>query len=140
MILLDTSVLVEALGAGGRLREAFRDVIARGERMAIPSLALYEWLRGPRLEEELRAREILFPDEGILPFGPQEARSASELYGAVRNPRGREVDLAIAAAALTRGACLWTLNGKDFEDVPGLRLWDDGDPTSDPETTSGDQS
>ena len=64
MILLDTSALVEALGAGGRLRETLRYVIAEGERMAIPSLVLYEWLRGPRLPEELEAEEIE-PDPDI---------------------------------------------------------------------------
>ena len=123
MILLDTSVLVEALGAGGRLREAFRGAIAQGERMGISGPVLYEWLRGPRLAEELHAREVLFPDEEILPFGPREAHAAAELYRYVRNPRGPEMDLAIAASALTRGAFLWTLHVADFEDVPGLRLW-----------------
>ena len=126
MILLDTSVLVEALGAGGRLRDAFRGTIARGERMAIPSLVLYEWLRGPRLKEELHAREALFPDPEILPFRRSEARSAAELYRTVRSPHGREMDLAIAAAALARGAHLWTLNVRDFEDIPGLRIWEVG--------------
>jgi predicted nucleic acid-binding protein len=126
MILLDTSVLVEALGAGGRLREAFRSTIARGDRMAIPSLVLHEWLRGPRLMEELHAREVLFPDQEILPWGPPEARTAAGLYRTVRGPRGREMDLAIAAAALTRGADLWTLNVEDFADIRGLRIWEDG--------------
>jgi predicted nucleic acid-binding protein len=124
MILLDTSVLVEALGAGGRLRGAFRNAIAQGERMAISGLVLYEWLRGPRLKEELRAREALFPDEVILTFGSLEARWAAELYRTVRKPRGREVDLAIAGTALTHDAFLWTLNREDFEDIPNLKLWD----------------
>ena len=56
MICLDTSVLVEALGAGGSLRNPFREAIAEGRRMAVPSLVLYEWLRGPRLAEELAAQ------------------------------------------------------------------------------------
>ena len=124
MILLDTSVLVEALGAGGKLRGAFRDALAGGERMEVPGLVLYEWLRGPRVPEELHAREMLFPDYGILAFGPAEARVAADLYRTVRSPRGRELDLAIAATALTRAATLWTLNVRDFEDVPGLRLWE----------------
>ncbi len=122
MILLDTSVLVEALGAGGRLRRALREVIADGERLAIPSLVLYEWLRGPRLPEELAAQEALFPAKEALVFGSSEARLAAELFQAVRSPRGREVDLAIAASALAWEATLWTLNVKDFDDIPGLHL------------------
>lgn len=126
MIVLDTSVLVEALGAGGRLRGALRDAIARRERIALPALVLYEWLRGPRVPEELRAQEALFPSASALPFGPAEAALAAELYRRLPRPRGREVDLAIAASALVWRAPLWTLNAEDFVDVPGLELMGDG--------------
>ena len=51
---------------------------------------------------------------------------AARLYGAVRRPRGRELDLAIAACALTRGARLWTLNVAEFRDVPELELYEVG--------------
>ncbi|MFC1791759.1 type II toxin-antitoxin system VapC family toxin [Gemmatimonadota bacterium] len=122
MILLDTSVLVETLGAGGSLRGALRESIVRGERMALPSLVLFEWLRGPRLSEELEAQEALFPSGEALPFGPEEAILAADLYRTVRRPRGREIDLAIAATALFREARLWTLNAEDFRDIPGLDL------------------
>jgi predicted nucleic acid-binding protein len=40
----------------------------------------------------------------------------------VRRPRGREIDLAIAATAIVHDAALWTLNPRDFADVPRLRL------------------
>lgn len=88
----------------------------------VPSLALYKWLRGPRLAEELVAQEALFPRESALSFGPLEATVAAELYQIVRHPRGREIDLAIAACAIVRDADLWTLNVSDFRDIPGLRL------------------
>ncbi len=124
MTLLDTSVLIEALGAGGSMRGELRDAIARRERLLVPALVLYEWLRGPRVEPELLAQESLFPSEAALPFGADEAALAAELYGAVRRPRGREIDLAIAACAIVRDASLWTLNVDDFSDVPGLRLYE----------------
>jgi len=123
VITLDTSVLVEALGAGGSMRGALRDAIGKGERMVVPTLVLYEWLRGPRGEEELTAQEALFPSAQAIPFGPDEARIAAELNRARPRSRGREIDLAIAACALAWRAALWTLNPKDFEDVPGLELW-----------------
>jgi predicted nucleic acid-binding protein len=122
VIVLDTSVLVEGLGAGGTLREKLRDALARRERMVVPALVLYEWLRGPRHAAELAAQEALFPGEDAIPFGPREARVAGELYRVVTRPRGREIDLAIAASALAWDARLWTLNAVDFEDVPGLEL------------------
>lgn len=124
MIVLDTSVLIDALSGPRRSAPALRDAIERGERMLLPALVLYEWLRGPRLDEELAAQEALLPSEQALPFGPAEAAAAAGLYTAVATPRGRELDLAIAAHAVVRGAALWTLNRSDFEDLPGLALAD----------------
>lgn len=90
--------------------------------MALPAIVLYEWLRGPRLKEELQAQEELFPMDQALPFGAAEAVIAAGLYGKVRSPRGREIDLAIAATAIAREAAIWTLNDSDFRDIPGLKL------------------
>lgn len=126
MILLDTSVLVDSLTGPRRSAPALRAAIAAGERLLLPSLVLYEWLRGPRRREELEAQEALLPREQASPFGPEEAALAARLYADIPRPRGREIDLAIAAVALTQQARLWTLNGKDFGDVPGLELYEPG--------------
>ena len=101
----------------------FRMVIDRGERLLLPTLVLYEWLRGPRLAAELEAQEALLPSGKAVPFGAEEAIVASRLYGSMSRPRGREIDLAIAAVAISREASLWTLNLRDFADIPGLRLF-----------------
>jgi predicted nucleic acid-binding protein len=124
VILVDTSALVEAFSFDGEAREHLRTVIERGHRVAIPTLVLYEWLRGPRTPPELEAQEALFPSDQAIPFGPAEAAGAAALYREIVNPRGREVDLAIAACAITWDAWLWTLNRRDFQTVPGLRLWE----------------
>lgn len=122
MIVLDTSVLVESLGAGGALRGALRDALTRRQRLLLPTLVLYEWLRGPRHPSEIEAQEALFPAADAVAFGPEEAVVAADLYRTVSRPRGREIDLAIAACALSWDASLWTLNVGDFEDIPGLEL------------------
>ena len=121
MILLDTSVLIDSLSGPKRSAPALREAIELGERIAVPSLVLYEWLRGPRIAEELSAQEALFPTATSVSFGPEEAALAAELYRSVPRPRGREVDLAIASCAITWDAVLWTLNAGDFTDIPGLR-------------------
>ena len=90
--------------------------------MLLPSLVLYEWLRGARLKEELALQDALFPSDSAIPYGFPEAALSAKLYKSVRRARGRETDLAIAAYAIIRDAELWTLNVSDFEDVPGLRL------------------
>jgi predicted nucleic acid-binding protein len=88
-------------------------------------LVCYEWLRGPRLPQELALADRLFPRESAIVFGPAEAALSARLYRSVRRPRGREIDLAIAACAIVRNAELWTMNPNDFRDVPGLRLYAD---------------
>ena len=120
MIVLDTSVLIDSLTGPRRSAPALRAAIEHGERVVLPSLVLYEWLRGPRLRQELLAQESLFPRDGAIPFGTGEAARAADLYSRAKRPRGREVDLAIAACALTHEATLWTLDVNDFRDIPGL--------------------
>jgi len=122
VIHLDTSVLIDALTGPRRSAPQLRRWIAQGERVLLSALVLYEWLRGPRLRQELEAQEALFPGAAAIPFGPEEAVLAADLYRQLRRPRGREMDLAVAACALAHGAALWTLNRKDFRDIPGLRL------------------
>ena len=124
MIHLDTSVLVDALTGPRRSARALRGVLDRGERIAIATLVLYEWLRGPRRDVELAHQEALLPAAEALPFGPREAILAAALYRRVPRARQREFDLGVAACALTSGAALWTLNVHDFRDVPGLDLFE----------------
>jgi predicted nucleic acid-binding protein len=122
MTVLDTSVLIDALTGPKRSAPALRNVIETGERLVVPALVLYEWLRGPRRRQELAAQEALFPRESAVPFGYEEAALAARLYGEVIRPRGREIDLAVAATALVQRARLWTLNVTDFEDIPDLEV------------------
>ena len=123
VIHLDTSVLVDALTGGGATAPALRRAIEDGERMALSTIVLYEWLRGPRRKAELAAQAELFPDDEAIAFDHQMAVRAAELYRRIRHPRGRELDLAIAACALAHDASLWTLNEQDFADIPGLSLY-----------------
>lgn len=122
MILLDTSVLIDALTGPRRSAPALRRAITRSERILLPSLVLYEWWRGPRTAQELAVQERLFPSGQAVPFGPEEASRAAALYRGLRGARGRELDLAIAATALSQSAVLWTLNVADFADIPGLTV------------------
>jgi predicted nucleic acid-binding protein len=122
MIHLDTSVLIDALTGPRRSAPQLRALIAQGERIAFSSIVLYEWRRGPRHQDELRVQETLFPAESVAVFGKEDAVLAADLYRQVSRPRGRELDLAIAATAILHDATFWTLNPRDFGDIPRLRL------------------
>lgn len=117
-------MLVDALTGPRRSAPALRAALARGERLSLSTLVLYEWLRGPRQESELAHQQGLFPAAQAVPFGAREAIVAADLYRGLPGARRREFDLAVAACALANGAALWTLNAADFRDVPSLNLFE----------------
>jgi predicted nucleic acid-binding protein len=119
---IDTSALIDALTGTRRSLSHLTQLVEAGHRLAMSSIVFFEWRRGPRTRQELAAQEALLPREGVVAFSQVEAALAADLYAKVSRPRGREIDLTIAACALCHGAALWTLNTADFKDVPGLTL------------------
>jgi predicted nucleic acid-binding protein len=124
VILVDTSVLVDALTGHRHLLPALTSTVGRGERLGIPALVLYEYLRGPRSAAEIAHQEDLLPADRALPFGAVEATIAARLYRVVPRARQREFDIAIAAIAIAHDVRLWTANTEDFRDIPGLQLYE----------------
>ena len=122
MILIDTSALIDGLTGPRRSGPKLYSLVERGARMVLPSLVLFEWLRGPRTEAELAVQESLFPGEAAIAFSTPDARLSAKLYRELRRPKGREIDIAIAACAINLAAELWTLNTADFADIPGLKM------------------
>jgi predicted nucleic acid-binding protein len=122
VIHLDTSALIASITADRPAAPFLRSLISDGERLGVSTLVLFEWWRGPRLEQELAYQELLLPRGAAVAFGAREARLASDLYTQLGRPRQRSIDIAIAACALAQEAALWTLNPKDFKDIPGLQL------------------
>ena len=119
---IDTSALVDALTGPRRSLDVLTRLAEEGNRLSLSAIVLYEWLRGPRTHQDLAAQEDLFPRARAVPFGAEQAARAARLYAAIKRPRGREIDLAVAACALHDGAALWTLNPADFRDIPDLAL------------------
>ena len=122
MIHLDTSALVDALTGKKRSAPRLREFLEGAERIHLSTLVLFEWRRGPRRPNEIEDQEDLFPADQSVVFGPRESLLAAGLYRKVKRPRGREMDIAIAACAIVNDAKLWTLNRDDFKDIPGLKL------------------
>jgi predicted nucleic acid-binding protein len=122
MIHLDTSALIAALSGPRSHAPVLRRFVSDGERLGVSSIVLYEWWRGPRTEQELDAQEELLPAGRAVSFGVAEAALAASIYRRLKQPRHREIDLAVAACAIVQHAALWTLNPRDFSDIPGLDL------------------
>lgn len=123
LIHLDTSLLIDAFTGPRRSMAALRRATFAREVISFPAVVLYEWLRGPRTDEERQAVDDFFAGDVLAVFGRREAERAAILYRQVKGARQRQADLAIAACAIERGAHLWTLNREDFRDVPGLMLY-----------------
>jgi predicted nucleic acid-binding protein len=119
---LDTSAIIAAFAGSRPAFSRLTQLVADGHRLAMSTLADYEWRRGPRSPDELDIQQAVVPREALYVFGPDEAARAAALYQLVRRPRARAFDLAIAACAIEHGAVLWTANRTDFDDIPELRL------------------
>ena len=119
---LDTSVLINAFSGAKSLAPRLRQLLDSGERIFLSTLVLFEWRRGPRIPEQIDAQEALFPSSEAISFGSAEALLAADVYQKIKRPRGREIDIAIAACAIVHEAHLWTVNPADFKDIPNLKL------------------
>ena len=119
---LDTSVLIDAFSGAKSLAPRLRQLLDSGERIFLSTLVLFERRRGPRIPEQIEAQEALFPSSEAIAFGSAEALLAADVYQKIKRPRGREIDIAIAACAIVHEAHLWTVNPADFKDIPNLKL------------------
>ena len=119
---LDTSVLINAFSGAKSLAPRLRQLLDSGERIFLSTLVLFEWRRGPRIPEQIDAQEALFPSSEAISLGSAEALLAADVYQKIKRPRGREIDIAIAACAIVHEAHLWTVNPADFKDIPNLKL------------------
>lgn len=82
MTIIDTSVLIDSLSGPRRSANALGAAIKQGERLLIPCLVLYEWLRGPRLASEIALQEALFPShQAIALWTPGSVLKAPSFTG-----------------------------------------------------------
>jgi tRNA(fMet)-specific endonuclease VapC len=114
-------------GARGRLARE----LASGERIGIPTVALFEMIYGyeksaHRARNEAALRSLLTLDVEPLPFEFADAEHAGAIRAQLERagvPIGH-CDLLIAAQARRHGATLVTANQREFTRVPGLDVID----------------
>ena len=88
----------------------------------ISAVAWYEFSRGLRTPEQLAVARAFFGEGGVVPFSEQLAYRAAETFRQIGSPRRRAADIAIGVTAVSRGAGLLSLNGRDFTGMPELVL------------------
>lgn len=121
-ILSDTSVVIELLGEGPEGQK----LSALAGNMAADVTHLYSSVT--RLELEIGDHELSRKMEPLLsvmrsvPLDDSLAKKAGRLLTKSFGKRRRQIpDAIIAASAIQEDAWLWTLNERDFRDIPGLR-------------------
>jgi predicted nucleic acid-binding protein len=122
-IVLDTSVLIDALRLRHKRRELLARLVAEGHHLATTALNIAEVYAGMRAGEESRTAFFL---ESLDCFAVDSA--AGKRGGLLRSEwakRGRTLTLAdtvIAALAIQNGCSLFTDNRKDFP-MPEITLY-----------------
>ena len=131
MACLDTTFLVDLAGGGGKARCAraatkLRALIARGDLLCTTRFNVAELhvgvYRSHDPEAETKAVEALLTGIAILEFGSREARVFGQLTAHLQKlgrPAG-DMDVLIAATALTAGHVLVSDNASHFAGIPEL--------------------
>lgn len=123
-VLLDTSVLIDALRARRARRVWLAELVRSGHTLETSALNVAEVYAGMRPEEEARTREFL---QALLCY-PLSC-STAERAGRLRSQwsrKGRTLSVAdtiVAAIAIEQNCALATDNRKDFP-MPEVRLYE----------------
>jgi predicted nucleic acid-binding protein len=123
-LLLDSSVLIDALRSRAGRREWLAGLVRRGDALATSALNLAEVYSGMRPEEEERTKAFLNSLECY-----EITATMGEMAGRLKREwakRGRTLTLAdtiVAAVALEQRCPLATDNRKDFP-MPELQLYE----------------
>jgi predicted nucleic acid-binding protein len=122
-VLLDTTVLIDALRNRNQMRSHLANMAASGKALVTSTICVAEVYGGLRSGEEAKTRAFLETMEWLAVSG-EIAKLAGELKSSLRRQgHTRSIpDMIVAATALERGLSLATDNRKDFQ-IPGLMLY-----------------
>jgi len=123
LILLDTNYLIRILVTRSEELNKVEAWLEKGERLACPAIAWYEFCCGPVSPRE-QALVLSLLVGGVLPLGEEESATAARLFNSTGRVKSLRIDCLVAATALTVRAPLATSNSRDFAKfVPlGLQL------------------
>jgi tRNA(fMet)-specific endonuclease VapC len=121
--LLDTNACIDFLDA--RSEKVMRRIDAEFGRLAVSTITIAELKVGNKTstdpEADRRRLAVFVAGVVVVPFDER----AAAVYGDVVRDIGvkrKSFDRLIGVQALTQGLTLVTSNGKDFADVPGLKV------------------
>lgn len=123
IVLLDSTVLIEALRSNKQMRAALAGITSVGHRLSTSAVNVGEVYGGMRAGEEARTEAFLSSLE-CYPVTWSIARRAGGLQNEWKR-RGRTltlVDMVVAATAIEYGTVLMTDNRRDFP-MPEIQFY-----------------
>jgi predicted nucleic acid-binding protein len=122
-IVLDTTVLIDALRNRNQRRALLASLVVSGQELATSTICIAEIYGGLRPGEDQATRAFLSGLD-MIPVSAVIAERAGELKATFRRQgQTRSItDMIVAATALENGLPVATDNRKDFQ-VPGLSLF-----------------
>lgn len=123
MIMLDTSVLIEALRATDKTSTLLHTVATEGDVLAVSSVTVYEFRNGITKANQVLCEQML-NTLSVCAFDDDAARIASTIYRSLKSQSSliEIADILIAATALANNLPLATLNIRHFQRIHGLTL------------------
>ncbi|SRR5579875_3504857 len=128
--LLDTDRLIDHLANDMEVQHLLMRLARQGIAMsAVSYMELYQGvIEAPDRRESERRLAVLLASNPVLPFTQEIAEICAGIRAVLkragRRVRPRVPDLMIAATALAHDLTVVTGNGHDYEDIPGLRLYE----------------
>ncbi len=123
-LVLDTSIIIDYL-RGGSLWEIVLTKIDKSAIFYIPTVVIYELFSGKstRNIKVIEKINIFLKYFERIELTEKIAKHAGQLYRDDK-PKIGAADYIIAAAALSIGASVLTLNQKHFQEIPGLEIYE----------------
>jgi len=125
MVILDTNIIIDHLRQSGKGKTALMKFVSDQpkEKLSLSVISVQELYEGRSTKSEKEEQLLLatISPLRILPYTYKIAK----LAGTIARDLDRPIELAdaaIAATAVANGADLLTLNQKDLENIPDLKL------------------
>jgi predicted nucleic acid-binding protein len=122
-LLIDTSIIIDYLRKKNKRKSQFYKISAT-HTLFISTITLFELFAGAKNEQKMKDIDSVIEYVKMLPFTEETAKTAGEIYLALRdeNKLIEAKDIFIAATALSHDLPLMTLNVKHFERIKGLEI------------------
>jgi predicted nucleic acid-binding protein len=122
IVCVDTNILIEYYRHKDKSQTRLYQ-LSHNYEVAVPVLVEYEILRGEKSSSDSFWVQF-FDSVTILPFDRACAREAADIYTHLRqsNLHQQPLDILIAATARAWNYPVATLNTKDFNQIPGVRI------------------